>query len=118
MWAVGPGNDAEYLPVPGRSTTLAFSRAGACFNCSRCGSGGLFLYTHGPRPAAGIEHSGCPSVRISISPSEDQGKIFVQGRISRSIKGSQLLVHVSMYLYDTSRNIKELRHHDLYFTVH
>ena len=67
MWAVGPGDDAEYLPVPGRSTTLSFSRAGACCNCSRCGSGGLFLYTHGPRPAAGIEHSGCPYVCTSIS---------------------------------------------------
>ena len=44
-------------------------------------------------------------------------KIFVQGRISRPINGSKLIFHIRMYLYETSRNIQELRHPDLYFTV-
>ena len=37
----------------------------------------------------------------------DQVKIFVQGRISRPINGSKLIFHISMYLYETSRNIQE-----------
>ena len=55
-----------------------------------------------PRLAGGIKRSGCPYVRLS----EDQIKIFVQGRISRSINGSKLIFHMSMYLYETSRNIQ------------
>ena len=43
-WVVGSGDGAGYLPVPGRPTTLAFSRAGACCVCSRCGTGGLFFF--------------------------------------------------------------------------
>ena len=40
-----------------------------------------------PRPAGGIERSGCPYVRLSV----DQVKIFVQGRISRSINGREFI---------------------------
>ena len=32
---------AGKLPVPGRPTTLAYGRAGACSACSSCGMGGL-----------------------------------------------------------------------------
>ena len=42
-----------------------------------------------------------------VCPSVDQVKIFVQGRISRSIDGSKLIFHMRMYLYQTSRNIQE-----------
>ena len=40
---VGSGDDAGQLLVPGRPTTLEYSRAGACSACSRCGTDGLFL---------------------------------------------------------------------------
>ena len=39
-WVVGSGDGAGYFPVPGRSSTLAYGRAGACCACSRCGKGG------------------------------------------------------------------------------
>ena len=58
-----------------------------------------------PRPARGIER-----------PSIDQVNIFVQGRISRPINGSKLIFHMSMYLYETSRNKQEPKPDDLYFT--
>ena len=32
------------LPVPGRPATFAYSRARACCACSRCGTGGLYLF--------------------------------------------------------------------------
>ena len=67
-----------------------------------------------PRPAGGIERSGCAYVRPSI----DQVKIFVKGRISRPINGSKLIFHMRMYLYETGRNIQEPWPHYLYFTVH
>ena len=41
-----------------------------------------------PRPAGGIECLGCLSVRTSV----DQVNIFVQGRISRPINGSKLIL--------------------------
>ena len=62
-----------------------------------------------PRPAGGIERSGCPYVCTSV----DQVNIFVQSRISRPINGSKLIFHMS-----TSRNIQEPKPYDLYFTVH
>ena len=34
---VGSGDGAGQLSVPGRPTTLAYGRAGACCACSRCG---------------------------------------------------------------------------------
>ena len=37
-------------------------------------------------------------------------KIFVQGRISRSVNGSKLIFHMRMYLYETSRNIQYKTH--------
>ena len=40
-----------------------------------------------PRPAGGIERSGCLYVRTSV----DQVKIFVQGGISRPINGSKFV---------------------------
>ena len=43
-WVVGSGDGTGSLPVPGRPTTFAYGRAGACCVCSRCGTGGLFLY--------------------------------------------------------------------------
>ena len=42
---VGSGDGAGQLPVPGRPTTLAFSRARACCACSRCRTGGLFFFS-------------------------------------------------------------------------
>ena len=30
--------------MPGRPTTLAYGREGACCACSRCGTGGLFFF--------------------------------------------------------------------------
>ena len=42
----------------------------------------LFFMPPLPRPAGGIERSGCPYVRTYVRPSVDQVKIFVQGRIS------------------------------------
>ena len=59
-----------------------------------------------PQPRlAGIEHSGCPYICMSV----DQINIFVQGRISRPINStcSKLIFHLRMYLYETSRNIQE-----------
>ena len=44
-----------------------------------------------PRPAGGIERSGCAYVRMSV----DQVNIFVQGRLSRPINGSKLIFHMS-----------------------
>ena len=41
-WVVGSGDGAGQLPVPGRPVTLAYGRTGACFACSRFGTGGLF----------------------------------------------------------------------------
>ena len=67
-----------------------------------------------PRPAGDIERSGFPYVR----PSEDQVKIFGQGRISRPINGRKLIFRLRIYLYETSRYIQEPLPHDLYFTVH
>ena len=55
---------------------------------------------------------------LSVSPSIDQVKIFVQGRILRPINGSKLIFHTRMYLYETSRKIQEPWPHDLYFMVH
>ena len=44
------------------------------------------------------------SVRTSVRPSVERVKIFVQGRISRSINGSELIFHVMrMYLFEISR---------------
>ena len=43
VWVVGSGDSAGLLPVPGRPTALAYSKAGACCACSRCGTGGLFF---------------------------------------------------------------------------
>ena len=61
-----------------------------------------------PRPAGGIERSGCPYVRTSVHPSVRRpGYIFVQGRISRPINGRKLIFHLRMYLYETSRNIQD-----------
>ena len=54
-----------------------------------------------PWPARGIELSGFPYVRLSL----DQVKIFVQGRISRPINGSKLILHKRIYLYETSRKL-------------
>ena len=47
-----------------------------------------------------------------ISRSTDFGqiikvKLFVQGRISRSVNGSKLIFHVRMYLFETSRSTQE-----------
>ena len=56
-----------------------------------------------PRPAGGIERSGC----LYVHPSVDQVNIFVQGRISRPVNGSKLIFHVRMYLSESSRNIQE-----------
>ena len=44
LWVVGSGDGAGQLPVPGRPTSLAYGRAGACCACSRCRMGGLFLF--------------------------------------------------------------------------
>ena len=77
-----------------------------------------FLCPPWPRPTGDIERSGCPYISPYIHPSEDQVKIFVQGRISRSINGSKLIFHMMMYLYETSRNIQKPWPHDLYFAVH
>ena len=46
-----------------------------------------------------------------------KAKIFVQDRILSSTNGSQLIFHMRMYPYETSRNIQEPWPHDLYFTV-
>ena len=43
-WVVGSGDGAGQLPVPGRPTTLAYGRAGACCACSRCGMDGLCFF--------------------------------------------------------------------------
>ena len=67
-----------------------------------------------PRPARGIERSGCQYVHTSV----DKVEIFIQGSISRPINGSKLIFHMRMYLYETSRTIQEPWPHDLYFTVH
>ena len=45
-------------------------------------------------------------------------KVFVQGRISRPINDSNLIFHMRMYLYETSRNIQEPWPPDQYFMVH
>ena len=60
-----------------------------------------------PRPTGRMERSGCPYVRPSVCPSEDQVKIFVKGRISVPINGSKFIFHMRMYLYETNRNIQE-----------
>ena len=57
------------------------------------------------------------SVCVYIHPSEDQFKIFGQGKISRPINGSKLIFHMRIYLYEPSRNIQEPWPHDLYFMV-
>ena len=41
---VGSGDGAGQLPVPGRPTTLAYGRAGACCACSRCGRDGWVMF--------------------------------------------------------------------------
>ena len=38
--------------------------------------------------------------RASLRPSEDQVKMFVQGRISKPINDSKLIFHMRMHLYD------------------
>ena len=56
-------------------------------------------------PAAeGLERS---DVRTYVRPSVAQVKIFVQGRISRSINGRKLIFHMRVYFYEASRNIQE-----------
>ena len=81
---------------------------------------GLVIFIlHQPRPAGGIERLGCPYVCTSVHLSVvRQVNIFVQGRISRPFNGSNLIFHLNMYLYETSRNIQEPKPHDLYFKVH
>ena len=74
----------------------------------------IFLCSHGLGPPGTLSVG---VVRTSVRLSEDQVKIFVQGRISRPSNGSKLIFHMRMYLYETSRNIQEPWHHDLYFTV-
>ena len=60
-----------------------------------------------PWPVGGIERTGYPYMRKSVCPSVHQVKIFVQSRISTPINGSKFIFHMRMYLYETSRNIKE-----------
>ena len=43
-WVVGWRDGAVYHQVPGRPTAFAYSRARACWACSRCGMGGLFVF--------------------------------------------------------------------------
>ena len=43
MWVVGSGDGAGKLLVPGCPITLVYGRAGACYACSRCGTGVLFF---------------------------------------------------------------------------
>ena len=62
----------------------------------------FFIMPRQPRPVGGHRAFG-----LSIHPSVDQVKIFVQGRISRHINGSKLIFHMRMYLYETSTNIQE-----------
>ena len=66
----------------------------------------VFIYPW-PRRAGGIKRSVCPYVRPYVRPSEDQAKMFGQGRISIPINGSKLIFHMSIYHYETSRNIQE-----------
>ena len=49
---------------------------------------------------------GVQVLRTCARPSVDQVNSFVQGRISRPIC-SKLILHMMMYLYETSRNTKE-----------
>ena len=60
----------------------------------------------------------CMCVCVYVRPSVDQVNIFVQGRISRPINGSNLIFHIRVYLRETSRNMQEPWPYDLYFTVH
>ena len=47
-------------------------------------------------------------VRAYVRPlSEDQVKIFGQGRISRPIDGSKLIFRMRIYHYETNMNIQE-----------
>ena len=57
-----------------------------------------------PRPAGGLERS---DFRTYVRPSVAQVKIFIQGRISRSINGRKLIVYMRVYFYEASRNIQE-----------
>ena len=41
--ALGQGDGAGKLPVPGCPAIFTYSRARACCACSRCRMGGLFL---------------------------------------------------------------------------
>ena len=77
----------------------------------------FFFHFYAPAASARRGHK---VFRLFVRLSIDQVNIFVQGRISRRINGSKLIFHVSMYLYETSRNIhvQEPWPHDLYFTVH
>ena len=68
-------------------------------------------------PAASVRW-GLKAFGLSACPSENQVKIFVQGRISRPINGSKLIFHMRMYLSKTSRNVQEPWPHGLYFMVH
>ena len=43
-WVVGSGDGAGKLPVPGRPTALAYSRAKACCACSKCWMGGPVFF--------------------------------------------------------------------------
>ena len=76
----------------------------------------FFIMPPRPRPAGGIERSGCPYVHTSIRMSVHPYTRLTW--ISRPINGSKLIFHLSMYLYETSRNIQEPWPHDLYFTIH
>ena len=51
-------------------------------------------------------------VRMYLCTSEDQVKIFGQGKISRPINDNKLIFHMRIYLYETSRNIQEPWPHD------
>ena len=51
-----------------------------------------------PRPAVDIERSGFPDVSACVRPSEDQVKIFGQGRILRPINGSKLIFYIIISL--------------------
>ena len=59
----------------------------------------IFLCPHGLSPPGTLSVG---VVRTSVHLSEDQVKIFVQGRISRPSNGSKLIFHMRMYLYETA----------------
>ena len=73
----------------------------------------VVFYVPAPRPSGVHRPFG-----LSVRPYVDRVNIFVQGRISRPINGSKFIFNMSMYLYETSRNIQKPWPHDLYFMVH